>query len=84
MLSLKWPVAMNGNAVPGAIVCPDGLTTIDTIEAFVTWIVVVALNASMVAVTVVVPGVRLFNKPLLAIVATPVFDEVHETFPVKF
>lgn len=84
MLSLNRPIAVKANAVPGAIVCPDGLTEIDVIVALVTSSVVEVLMEPSVAVMVVVPGVTPLKRPLLAIVATAVLDEAQDTFPVTF
>lgn len=73
---------MKDNVVTGAMVCPDGFTEMDTIVAFVTLSVAEALIEPSVAVIVVVPGVKALAKPLLAIFATAVLDEVQETSPV--
>jgi hypothetical protein len=64
------------------MVCPEGVTEMDTIVAFVTVSVVEALMEPRVAVIVVVPGLRAFAKPLLPILATVVSDEVQATFPL--
>lgn len=82
MPSLKKPIAVKDNLVPGAIVRPDGLMESDTSVAFVTLSVVEALMEPSDAVIVVVPGARALARPLLAIPATPVLDEVQETIPV--
>lgn len=82
MPSLKKPIAMKVNLVPGAMVRPDGLMEIDTSVAFVTLRVVEAVMEPSDAVIVVVPGARALARPLLAIPATPVLDEVQETIPV--
>lgn len=84
LLSLNKPVATKDNLVCGAIVCPEGVTEMDTMVTFVTSSVVEALIEPNVAVMVVVPGVRALARPLLAIVATAVLDEVHETCPLTF
>lgn len=81
VLSLNKPIAAKGNLVPGAMVSPDGLTDMDTIVAFVTSSVVEAVMEPDVAVMVVVPGVRALARPLAAIWATAVLDEVQETVP---
>lgn len=82
MPSLKKPIAVKVNLVPTAMVRPDGVTVSDTIVAFVTLSVVEAVMEPSDAVIVVVPGVRALARPLLAIRATPVLDEVQETVPV--
>lgn len=82
MLSLNKPVATNDNLVPTAMVRFEGMTEIDTIMAFVTSSVVEALMEPNVAVMVVVPGLTAFARPLLPMLATVVFDEIQETFPV--
>ena len=82
MLSLNTPVAVKDNFVPGIIVRPDGLMEMDTRVAFETSSVVDALMESSVAVMVVVPGPTALARPLPLILATPVLDEVQETFPV--
>jgi len=64
------------------MVRPDGRTEMETIVAFVTLSVAEALIEPTVAVMVVVPGARPLARPLLAIVATAVLDEVQEAFPV--
>ena len=73
---------MKDSVVRGAIVRPDGLTEMETIVAFVTLRVAEALIEPSVAVMVVVPGVKALARPLLAIFATAVLDEVQETCPV--
>jgi hypothetical protein len=79
VLSLKWPVAVKANLVSGAMVRPEGVTEMDTIVALETLSVVDPLIEPSVAVMVVDPGVRAFARPLPAIVATAVFDEVQDT-----
>lgn len=82
LLSLNKPTALKGNLVPGSMVRPDGRTEMDTSVALVTSNEAEALMEPTVAVMVVVPGARPLARPPLAIVATPVLDEVHEAFPV--
>lgn len=73
---------MKVNLVPGGMVCPDGLTEMDTSVAFVTSSVAVALTEPSAAAMVVVPGARALARPVRAIPATAVLEEVQETFPV--
>lgn len=70
---------MKDNVVTGAIVRSDGLTEMETIVAFVTLRVAEARIEPSVAVMVVVPGVKALARPLLAVFATAVLDEVQET-----
>jgi hypothetical protein len=83
VLSLKWPLAVKGNLVSGAMVRPVGVTVMETIVALETRSVVDPLIEPSVAVMVVVPGVRVFARPVTVIVATAVFDELQDTCLVK-
>lgn len=83
--SLNIPVAVNPNLLPGAIVREDGVTDIDAIVALLTFRLVEAIVDPRVAVIKVVPVATAFAVPLPApIVATPVFDELQTTCPVRF
>jgi hypothetical protein len=81
--SLNVPVAANAHRLPGAIVRSVGVTEIDDMDAFVTVRVTDLVADPRLAVMVVVPGVILLAEPLLFTVATPVLDELHETWPVR-
>lgn len=63
--SLKWPAAEKSRLVPIAIVCPGGMTLIDTIVAFVTVNGVVPVMPLRAAEIVVPPGEKPFDCPLL-------------------
>ena len=82
LLSLNLPIAVKVNLVPGGMVCPDGRTEMDTSVAFETSSVAVALTEPSAAVMVVVPGARALARPVRAIPATLVLEELQETFPV--
>ena len=83
--SLKVPVAVNANSVPGAMVRPVGETEIDTMVASVTSSVVVPLIVPKVAVMVAPDsGARPLASPLaLPMGASVVSDEVHVTSAVR-
>ena len=69
--------------VSGGMICPDGLTEMDTSLASVTSSVAEALIEPSVAVMVVVPGVSALARPVLAMLATVVLDEFQETRPLN-
>lgn len=64
VLSLNRPAAVKSSVVATAIVCPGGVTLIDTIVAFVTLNVVEPVMDPRVAVMVVVPAVRPLDRPV--------------------
>ena len=84
VLSLNRPAAVKSKVVPTAMLCPDGVTLIDTIVAFVTLNVVEAVIAPRVAVTVVVPAVRPLDSPVLMIWSTAVLEDAQVTWRVTF
>jgi hypothetical protein len=83
--SLKVPVAVNANSVPGAMVRPVGETDIDMMVAFVTSSVVLPLFPPNVAVMVAPDsGARPLASPLaLPMGASVVSDELQVTSVVK-
>jgi hypothetical protein len=83
VLSLKRPLAVKRNLVPGAMVRPAGVTVMETIVALDTLSGVDPLIEPSVAVIVVVPGVRVFARPPIVIVATAGLDELQDTCAVR-
>ena len=81
--SVYVPVAVNCIVLPRAIEGLTGVISIETNWAAVTVKVVLPAIAPDVAVIVVEPTASDVARPLLLIVATPVFDELQTTCPVK-
>lgn len=77
--SSKLPTAVNCCCVPAAIVTFVGVSVIDCRCAATTVITEESVNVPTVAVIVVVPAASVVAKPLLSMVATVEFEEVHVT-----
>ena len=75
--SSKLPTAVNCCCVLLAIVTFVGVSVMDCRWAGTTVITEASVNVPAVAVMVVVPAASVVASPLLSIVATLVFDEVH-------
>ena len=77
LASLKVAIAVNCWVVPSAMAGVPGVTAMDTIVAAPTVRSVLPLCPSKVAVMVVVPGATALASPPGAMVAKPVWEEVH-------